>query len=542
MKQLKESLTRMLMVALMGLSACAAPGHHHPPPPADESQTAPLLGTADERTAHTAAPVEATGPLALVSVTIDNDQPHQVMAGFGASHVALVYGGIGDLLTPSLRAQAIDAVYRQVGLNLGNLEATLLETPGGWNQRRNDDDDPFHINPSGFISLNADAIKTHVIDLAEPLGFTDYFPGQKINLRWASPWLAKLRQKDYARYLEEAAEQVVAEQIHWRDQYRLVPKYHMLFNEPLSGNNELRPGTTRDVVDIVKRTGARLRQAGFSEVKFLVPNEETVEQSYATTWAILTDKEARQYIGAIGYHTYPYGSTYASIPNILRTSGAGKPSLEAIRIRQRLRDLARRYELPLWMTEVSHGQVDPLSFDALRGRAIHIHDELVYADAAAYFGMLNIWDSRSQQSHFGNNDLFSPDNEGNIVFVDSRKGTVHISGTGYAIGHYARWIKRGSVRIEATSNDALLQVTAFRDDTAARLVVVLINNAAGERSVEVNIQRLTLASASLTGEQSTASAFWQALVPASPTGPNAFGIRLPALSITTLAAQITVKR
>jgi O-glycosyl hydrolase len=492
--------------------------------------------------AHAAAPVEASGLLSTVLVTIDNNQPHQVMAGFGATHVALVYEGIGDVLTPPLRAQAIDAVYRQVGLNLGNLEAALMETPGGWNQRRNDDADPFHINPSGFTSLNADAIKTHVIDLAEPLGFTDFFPGQKINLRWASPWLAELRQKDYARYLEEAAEQVVAEQIHWRDQYRLVPKYHMLFNEPLSGNNELRPGTTRDVVDIVKRTGTRLREAGFAEVKFVVPNEETVEQSYATTWAILADKEARQYIGAIGYHTYPYGSTYASIPNILRTSGAGRPSLEAIRIRQRLRDLARRYELPLWMTEVSHGEVDPLSFDALRGRAIHIHDELVYADAAAYFGMLNIWDSRSQHSHFGNNNLFSPENEGNIVFVDARAGTVHISGTGYAIGHYARWMKRGSVRVEATANDALLQVTAFRDDASTRLVVVLINNASGERTVEVDIQGLTLAAASLTGEQSTARAFWQAIAPGSPTGPNAFSIRLPALSITTVAASTTAQQ
>ena len=57
------------------------------------------------------------------------------------------------------------------------------------------------------------------------------------------------------------------------------------------------------------------------------------------------------------------------------------------RIVARLRDLGRQYNVPVWMTEVSHGGLDPRTMDALRARAIEIHDELAYADASAFFAM-----------------------------------------------------------------------------------------------------------------------------------------------------------
>ena len=339
------------------------------------------------------------------------------MDGFGATHLSLIYESVGDVLSPELRAQAIDAVYNQVGINLGNLEGALLESPGNFEQRTNDNDDPFTINWENFQSFNSDNLKAQVLGSDSPR-FDQYFLGQKINVRWSSPWLDELRNTDYNRYLDEAAEQVVASQIYWRDTYGIVPKYQMLFNEPLSGNTELLNGTSKDLVDIVKRAGARLRNEGFSQIKFVVPNEETELKSLDSARVILADPEARSYVGVIGYHTYPYGSTYASIPNILSTSGSGIPSPKAISWRNHLSELAQQYELPLWMTEVSHGNVDPLSFDALRGRAIHIHDELIYANASAYFGMNNMWDTTSHQLHFGNDAIFS--GEGDIVLIDTR--------------------------------------------------------------------------------------------------------------------------
>jgi O-glycosyl hydrolase len=470
-----------------------------------------------------------------VVIVVDNSVEHQRIEGFGATTLSLVNSDLGDLLSPPLRARAIDAAYSQVGISMGNLEGALPETPDGWDQRRNDNDDPFDINWEGFQISSPDAMKEKVVDLAEPLGFNGYFLGQKINIRWTSPWLGEIRRTDYDRFLDEAAEQIVAAQIYWRDTYSIVPRYQMPFNEPAGGNQDsLSAG---EQVGIIKRAGARLREEGFTSLKFVVPNEETVERSYASAQAILSDPEAREYVGAIGYHPYPYGSAYSSIPEILRTSGSGNPDLEEIARREQLRDLGQWYGIPVWMTEVSHGAVTPLSFDALRGRAIHIHDELVYTDAAAYFGMLNMWNTESQTQHFGNDDLLSPDNEGNIVFVDTYAERVYISGMGYAIGHYARWIKRGAIRLEATSGDPLLQVTAFRDDRRRRLVLVVINNSPEGQTIQVELRGLRLRR-SLRGEQSTESAYWQPLGWQGLDGMNSFAVTIPGQSVTTLAGLI----
>ena len=91
----------------------------------------------------------------------------------------------------------------------------------------------------------------------------------------------------------------------------------------------------------MKRDGAQLRGAGLPVVRFVVPNEETDERSFATASAILQDREARQYVGAIGYHPYLYESSHANISQILATSGAGRPDPVRVAARQQLRDLGR---------------------------------------------------------------------------------------------------------------------------------------------------------------------------------------------------------
>lgn len=477
------------------------------------------------------------GAPSQVVVVIDAAQSYQTIDGFGATTVALVYaGGVGDTLTPALRARAIDAVYHQVKLTLGNLEGALLESPGSFADRRNDDGDPFHINWAGFQTQSADAIQHKVIDLAAPWGFTDYYLAQNINTRWASPWLDEIKKSDYNRFLDEAAEQVLAGALYWRNTYGVAPPYQQIFNEPLSGNNELANGTTQDVVNIIKRAGARLRREGFN-AKFVL-NQATEERSLDTAAAILADPDARQYLGALGYHTYPYGSIYASVPNILATAGRGKPDPGRIAIRQQLRDLGKRYGIPVWMTEVSHGDVDPRSFDDFLGRAIHIHDELVYADAAAYFGMLNFWDSTSEQLHTGSANVFSSANEGNIVLIDNVNNTVTITGIGYAIGQYARWVNKGAARLAAVSGDPLVLVTSFLDPRDGRLVLVVINNAATDRALKVDLKNLKM-TGNLGGEQSTRSSYWQNLPAFAPATPASYALIIPAKSVTTLAVQTT---
>lgn len=520
-------------------------------PPATEPQSIAQQATV----AHTSLPTidfspTATGSLstsevtstipsspAQVPVSVNISVTYQTIDGFGATHNSLVYEGIGDVLGPVLREKAIEAAYQQVGLSLGNLEGALLESPGNYEQRSNDNDNANAFNWDGFQTFWADAVKSNVLDLAEPFGFNGYYLNQKVNIRWASPWLADLRSSDYPRYLEEAAEQIAAGSIYWRDQYGITPRYVLLFNEPLSGNAELLEGSVQEVVDLVKAAGARLEREGFGEVKFVLPNEESVGISLETATAVLSDPEARKYAGAIGYHTYPYGMLYASIPGILSTSGAGQPNPGAIAEREQLRQLSQQYGLPVWMTEVSHGDVSPVSYDDFRGRAIHIHDEMVYANASGYFGMNNMWDTVSQEMHFGNKNLLDSSNEGNVILIDTDQQIVYITGMGYAIGHYARWIKPGSIRVEATSGDPLLQVSAFRTAEPDRLVLVLINNDSAPKEIQVDAGGAKLYGA-VSGEQSTMSGYWTPVQEFPATSPTGFETTLPPESVTTLALSL----
>jgi len=485
--------------------------------------------------------IAASGPLLArpraqsdrIRIAVNANEKHQTIDGFGAWHQPVLPGN--DPAHEQLRHQALEALYTQVQLTVGNLDGALAEgSPDGHPQ--NDNDDPFQIDPLGFQTPRADAMRTTILDRLEAVGFDGYYPAQRINVRWASPWLGDIRRTNYKRYLDEAAEQVVAAERYWREALGRVPPYEMLFNEPLSGNAELADGTEDEVVDLVKRIGARLKREGFP-IKFVVPNEETEEQSLSTARAILGDKEARAYVGVIGYHTYPYGSPYTDIATILRTSAQGRPDRDRVAIRRGLRDLARKYKLPLWMTETSHGNIDPMSFDAMRGRAVHIHDELVYADASAYFGMNSVVDDISGRDHSGN--VSFPPEEGDVVLIETKQGTVRITGMGYAIGHYARWLKRGAVRVGASTTDRLTQVSAFRDDIRNRLTIVLINNESTEASVDIDVKAVTL-SESVTGEQSASGRYWVPISDVSRVPPGTLSLTVPAESVTTLAIPVMV--
>ncbi len=480
--------------------------------------------------------IPAVSVFADAVVQVDASAPLQVMDGFGATHISLVFG-TRDNLTPGLRAKAIQAVYGDVGLNLGNVESGLVESPPDYALRRNDNGNPDSIDWAGFQLSYADNMKAKLLDPARPLGFTDFSIAQKINVRWNSPWLNTLKAADYNQYLAECAEQVAAGAIYHRDKLGVTTRYIHLFNEPLNGNTELQ-GSLQDMVAIIKAAGARLRKEGFADLKFVIPNSETATASLAEAKAILADPEARKYVGVIGYHCYPYGSPYASVPRILAASGTGTPDAGEIAVRAQLRALGRQYGIPLWMTEVSHSEVAYNAFDGVRGRAIHIHDEIAYAGASAFFGMNNMWDQTAQQEHFGNGDVLSDGDT--FALIENDKDKVDITAIGYAVGHYARWIKKGAVLLTSVSQDKLLQVSAFLDAAGSRLVLVLINNNASPQTVDVAMQGAVLTAAPAPkGEQSTASAFWQAITPSAPDASGRWKLTLPALSVTSVSAGLS---
>lgn len=476
----------------------------------------------------------AVSARADVRVVIDGSKPHQTMQGFGATTISLVFNA-ADNVPPAMRTQAIDALYNQVKLNTGNLEIEPFESSvSNVYAPANDNASPTSFG-AGWNWIQSDNMVQKVVNPGAPFGFDHYWLGPVLSSGFALSWAPALRTTNYQLYLDELAEHVAAVAIHWRDVYGHVPAYLQLFNEPLSGNVELSGGSVQEIIDLIKRCGDRLRAEGFQTMKFIVPAEETEQKSLDDARAILADPAARAYVGAIAYHPYPYGSTYAAVPNILATSGSGRPDAAKVSLRNQLRDLGAQYGIPTMMVEVSHSEAPFDSFDNVRGRAVHIHDELTYADAVAFFGMNAMWDTTSHAEHYqGRPDPGFYSETDTIVLIDIIQNKVVISPMGRAIGHYARWISRGAVRIDATSDDPLVQVTAFRDDGQGRIVLVAINNAAVARALQVSLQGLPALPGTFTGEQSTASAAWSPL--SGTTTATGWSIDLPPLSVTSIAA------
>ncbi len=486
----------------------------------------PLLQQAAPTAAAKTTAIPTTTHAKSVSVRIDEAITHQVIEGFGAAHNEFFDMPSREDLMGTLRPRVIEAVYGQIGITMGHLDVGPYENfdPSSYTTA-NDDGDPFTINWRAFNFVRSEGQKIGIVDLARPYGFDNFTIHSGTNVRWSDPWLADIRKSNYRLYLDEMAENVVAPLIHWRDKFGIVTRWHHLFNEPTTGNVELAGRGVQEVVDIVKAVGARFRREGFGDLRMAVASEETEEASLATARAILADPEARRYIGAITYHTYPYGSIYSDVNRILATSGQGKPDAGRIKVRNDIRNLAKQYGVQVWMTEVSNGRAGPL--DSMRGRAIHIHDEMRYANASSYWAMFQAWDTFAQR---GTCD------EDCLVYFNRVRGTVSISGTGYAIGHYARWIKRGAVRIESETDDPLVQASAFRDDARKEIIAVVVNNRRESVLATFQVAGHFLPSGKLKGEQSSAEGFWLPITTTTEVREDGrFSVELLARSVTSVS-------
>jgi O-glycosyl hydrolase len=471
--------------------------------------------------APTASPAASGRPVLL---RIDAAREQQVIEGFGATINEWFDMVSREDLMGALRPRVIEAVHGQIGITMGQLELNPFENFDPVSGRTaNDDDDPNHFNWPAFNFVRAEGQKRGNVDPAREYGFDNYTLHGGTNVRWADPWLGEIRRVDYRRYLDEMAENVVAPLVHWRARYGEVPRWHNLFNEPITGNGELAGASHRELTDLVKAVGARLEREGLGQVRLVVPSEETEEASLSAARAILADPQASRYVGAIGFHTYPYGSVYSEVGRILATSGAGRPDSGRIEVRRAIRDLARQHGLQVWMTEVSNGRANTL--DSMRGRAIHIHDELRYAGVSSYWAMFQAWNTLSMR---GTCD------EDCLVNFNRARDTVTIGGTGRAIGHYARWVRRGARSVDSESDDPLVLVSAFRDDRAGRLVAVVINNDREARSMALSVAGRS-AAGEVKGEQSSAAGYWRALDGVGPAADGRIALVLPGHSVTSLS-------
>lgn len=477
------------------------------------------------------------------TITIDQSVRYQTIAGFGGTTMPLVYGGTDYL--GALRSSAIEAAFGKVGISHGLLQIGVTEAPAGavdaYGQRGNDNDDPFVMNPGGFNFTGLATLRSSIIVPASRFGYTSLELGPMLDMRFSFDWLKTVRAANYNRYLDESAESVLAALQQWRSAYGATPQLIHLFNEPTSGNVELGSTVPQEVVDLVKRIGTRLRAAGFADVKFIVPNEESMRRSLDVSRAILQDPVARPFVGAIGFHQYPLGSVSASPRRMLETSGAGNPDESTRSELEQLKALGTEYGVPLWMTEVSEGpgRLDfPLeSIETVMARAIHVHDTFRYGGVSAYFGMNTIWDSRSHADHFAGRGIpFLTEGSG-MVLVDLEKNEIRITGMGYAVGHYARWLGAGAQRLATSTDRPATPALGFDDVTRNRVIVVATNTAHVSRMMRMRVSGGTTNGA-VTGEVSYSTTRWQPVGTDTRITAGVVEYVMPPRSVVTLAIPV----
>jgi hypothetical protein len=424
---------------------------------------------------------------------------------------------------------------------------------------------------------------------AKQLGFTGYYLGNTFpNLQYENPWLAAIRDSgNLTDYRNKIARQVLAYVVWYQNMYGEIPALMQFGNEAWSGIHSLftQAGIDtypignydhigiQEMVDLIYTCGARLQANTGSLItltppQFIVGREETVDDSFQMASAVLTGTPAGQaagaaapYVGAIAYGEYPYGGEFSNLANLLADAAGtndagtpGAPSSAEIATRAKIGDLGAAYHLPVILGEVSHGtsnngtygtSLDGSTMDALRGRAIDIHYNLIYANISAFILQGDYYDTVLEGAHAGQNltlaqlkTWMGPDV---AVLGDPNAnggaGQFDITTGGYAIGHYARWVKNGDVRVDATSSDPLVMATAFTSAARGTISFILINNASEPRTVTFSLTGNQF-NGNLSGEQSTAGGFWSPLGSLVPSDANDLTITLPPLSVTSLSGPI----
>ena len=522
------------LVMLERGSACTSPT----PPATAASGVACTATGSPSSTAHgafrePAAVPRPGGPAA--TVTINMSALRQTLYGFGATQDLNVLAN--NRMSDDQWRRALNALAVDIGAHTGT-----APPPVEYSKPRPLD------SKSGFsraIDFSGAQTLLRLTERFSPGAFGDLVANANIDTRRSHPWLNAIKATDPARYLEEVAAKALATVAFWHKQTGQEPEFLQLWNEPTSGNRELEGASVADMVAIIKHTGRALRKAGFAKVRLLVGNEETIGDSLRDLRAVIQDDEARSYVGALGYHVYPYGSDYSYLPRLLSNRAQGNAAGSADG-RQELRQLSRRWGIPVWMTEVSNGYSPrgpreakesyvPDSIDWIVGRAIHLHDEFRFAGASAYYGMLAMWTDAADRDHFpfgGSRNLRSEGDH--LILVDTATDEVIITGMGRAIGHYGRWLKRGARYLDGESSSPFVLVSPFID--RGRLVAVLVNTAATSVRVTVRLQGATFAG-SVTGEQTRAGAMRQAMPPFIAEGAS-LTIELAGWSVTSVAVPL----
>jgi len=454
---------------------------------------------------------------------VDGTRRYQIFQGFGASLDFLDEEGWYNRHDPTQpvkttasleqRQEIARMLYQELGI--ARTRSVLVQF-----EPQNDNADPFTFNPDRFDWTLADP-EAAFFRFGQPYGLqTPWLSFGMDNTAYAA-WLRQPGSNCALNpaMIDEDVEWILAGILRFRDDGVTIP-YAAINNEPDLCQPSYKIEIT-DMVTIIKRLGARLRAEGL-QTQIVVSDGWLPENALLYMQAALSDPDARQYVGALAYHSY---DAYSDINVLAKLADTGESPHAAVEVRTKIRELAAQYNLPVWMTEICYcGQTPPYSdFDLIRLRLGHLYDELTISNIGAYDGMNTVFIDRPG----------IPDQFIHIYFQpDGALSRYEISTYGYVIGQFSRFITAGSVRLDAVSSDPRVRVVAFeRPD--GRLTMVALNNNPFAVQLNLTMSGLGNTPSALSMLSSREGALWQSGSDVQVDGGTGLVV-LPPFSVTSL--------
>lgn len=383
-------------------------------------------------------PVFATAPAALI--TLDPADPQQTIDGLGGS--AADESALRAMPEPD-RSQVMDLVFGDLEPSVVRLKIRPAVEPS------NDDGDPAHVTPSGFVAPD-----DSLWQLGEIFGRG---APRLMGAMWTPPaWMKTTGQECCGGTLLPGMDAELAElfsvYLGFFEQAGHPLDWLSIQNEPESPSpwdaNTYTPESYASTAEVVAQ---RLVQDGHA-IRLVAP--DTALSIFVQIYLpfLLAEPTAAGLLDAVAFHHYVQG--YYEIDRVA-------PAMQDLRAQVPA-------ALPLWMTEFSNTTgVGYGTWDEAFAQAELIHETLANGGS-----MYLIW------------NLYRPGGPGEaLVVIPTAPGVggYQVTPKYWTARQYLKFVRPGARRIAASSADPDVLVTAYRDEAAGRLVAVLLNRGAEAR-------------------------------------------------------------
>lgn len=355
------------------------------------------------------------------NITLDPNKTYQTISGWEAT--AQAGQRFADWNT--YKSVLMDAAAAD-GINRFRMELSMRteNTIANSNSAVNDNADPFSINASGFRwgNLNGIDAQAEIVNMMR----------SRLAARGETPFIVlcyvdfTTSAFEHNANAEEYAELMEATFLHLNSTYGWVPDAVEVILEPDSGENTVEWTATK-IANCLLATQRRLAGHGWSP-RFIAPS--TTKCFDADTWynnIKAANSSTTQYIDELSYHRYS-GCITA--------------------------ELAQNQAV----SEADGNRISMLEY--IGAGYTHLHTDLK-ANAVAW------------QQYALAFDVVNPGDDGSQYYlINHTTHAVTVSSRMKFLRQYFKYIRRGAVRIEAASNNSIVDPVAFRNSNGGFVVVV----------------------------------------------------------------------